>query len=490
VNGYRHFSGSMAGIVRAAVLVAAAALASGCTTYDGNRAVVPFFEVFHNPPGRPFPDTAVPPTPSSEGLVQGEPPHPILLPATREVVLRPFFSVETGPDFRRTRVVWPLADAYRLGAERRSWVLPIWYRHVREETPDRWERRWMVFPFFFGGETPVLGKYFAFFPIAGELRAGILAKDEIHFYLFPVYWHSRKGEFHSLHLVFPFYNQVWGGGMDGWRIIPFYGHYTSVTQDGRPRYEHSFVLWPFYISQKNDLHTLHPSRLVFFFPFYGTNENDRTLTRTYLWPFFNTTLDKRNGKKTYFGFLFPYHFSEGQFDLWPLIGFKWKETESALTQEVEGVRHRRRHFVLWPIERYDRQEDKRRLTVRFWLIPFFWRFYDLRKIDGEEAREWKLWPLCGYRFTDGRTTFYLPDVFPFRQERPLERFYGRLYRLYLYVDDADQTGWDFLFSILRYRNLKKEETRTFTFLGGLFEREARPEGARYRFFYLPWRNSR
>jgi len=409
------------------------------------------------------------------------PPHPIGEEAGKEIVVRPLWSYATrGPDSSELEVVWPLADFTRRGGFRRGWVLPVWFRQKEEEERGGYRARWMLFPLFYGGASS-RGRYFAFFPFAGKLR-GLLGQDEIDFYLFPFYWHSRHEDAHSLHVVFPFYNRVWGGGRSGARFWPFYGHYHYLAPDGRERSERWFIGWPFYIRQRNELNTKHPSELFFIFPFYGRSESDRTLTRAYFWPFFNTTLDKRTGRKVYFGFLFPYRFTDGQFDLWPFFGVKHSAEDAPIAEA--GVRVRYRQFIIWPIERYTESEDDHRFTKRFWLLPFWWAYREVRKADGEENLERKLWPLFRYHRRGDRADFFLPCPLWFEQERPFERFYARLWRLFLYHDDAEMKGWEALFSLLSYRDRKVEGIRTFTVLGGLFERQAHAEGVLYRFLYF------
>jgi len=487
-----------------------AVLLTGCTTFEGNRGIVPFFEVFETS-GEPY-ETAVTPTPVRPS--RDDPPEPPLVaaffpfiephapqlnrPPGREVALRPLGSIaEAGPDSHRLLVLWPILDYQWGGGERRGWILPFWFRHQRPDTEGVATDRWTIFPFFFGGRLAA-GRYFAILPLGGKIR-GLLAQQEINFWLFPAYWHHRTGEYNSVHVVFPFYNRTWGMGRTGWRIWPFFGRYRFTAPDGRERYDRFFVLWPFYHYQRNELNTLHPGRLFFIFPFYGEYESDKTFTRTILWPLFHSTLDKPTGRKSYFGWVIPYRFAEGQFDLWPLFGLL--RTDTAERPGAAGARapgprlvgsgaagtvRRHRHFFLWPIERYDYSEDEEHITSRFWILPLFWRFRDASKVSGAEDFEWKLWPLARYHRTVKERTFYFPSPLWFRQEAPWERLYARLWRLFLWREDEKARGWEALFSLVSYRHENAGDRRTFRVLGGLFQRSVAPERSSYRFFYLPW----
>ena len=478
------------------ILAAAAGPAApGCKTFEGNRALVPFFEVHQDPKD-------LPPSRLSISVIDDPPPavtpREIGLPPGREVLVRPLFSISNhGPDHQRFLALWPLVDFRKESGERRQWILPFWYFQDRRDANGGTDRRWMVlFPLFYGGTVERGQRYFAFLPVAGKLR-GILAKDEIDFFLLPLWWHSRDEDRHSLHILFPFYHRVWGGGWSGWRIWPFWGHFTFTAEDGRSRSDRSFVLWPFWISQENALNTLHPNRLTFIFPFYGRSESDKTLNETFLWPIHGRVLDKASGRVTHYGIIFPYRFSANQFDLWPLFGIKNASGPDSVggigalrwldSGEAGPGNQRYRLFILWPIQRYDWSEDERMVTTMSWILPFWWRFHRLRKEDGAEETEWKLWPLFRYRRVKDDGSFYFISPIPWRQEVPFERFYERLWRLYLWRETPEWSGWEALYSVFTYRNLKTKDVRIFRILGGLFQRRTSPEGTTWRFFYLPWR---
>jgi hypothetical protein len=381
-------------------------------------------------------------------------------------------------------VLWPLVDFKKDSGEVRQVVFPLWYRQKKGDPQGGANDRWMLFPFLAGGDVAQKGSYFAFFPFAGKVR-GLLGEEQIDFVMFPAYARVRNKGADSHHVLWPFYNHIEGGGKSGWRIWPFYGRYRWAAEDGRERYDRLFVMWPFYFHQRNEENTLHPSRLFFIFPFYGESESDATFTRTILWPFFNSTLDKRTGKKVLYGFLLPYRFHEGQFDLWPFFGIKHYSFREVIPS---GESYRKfRQFILWPIERYAWEEDERFVATRFWLIPFYWRFHEVRKEDRAEELEWKIWPLATYHKRVDDVSFFFPALYPFRQEVPLERLYARLWRLFLWRDTPTWSGWEALYALLSYRNQKLEDTRTFSVLGGLFERRTTREGTDYRLLYLPWR---
>jgi hypothetical protein len=383
------------------------------------------------------------------------------------------------------------------------WILPAFFYRAFLQPLGGKDIDWFFLVLFWGGNDPEEGRYFAFLPFAGRLK-GLLGLDEADVLMFPLFARTLNGERRSLHILWPFFNRVSGGDWRGWRLWPFYGRYESRYRDGQPRYDRSFVLWPFYIRSHEQLN-VNPTDLFFTFPFYGHRVNSRSDTRTYLWPFFQVHDDKKEGRRTYMGFIFPYRFTEGQTDAWPLFGFKETRRLNAPGGEI---RHRRRHFILWPIERHDWAEDAREEMTRFWLMPVFWRYQTTDKEKAETDTEWKVWPLCLFRSKAGETAFDFISPLPlYRQD--YDRYYGRLFALFRYRSTPALRGWELLYGLLMYRSEvgaapapgsgtggeaagpsgageAAREEAVFSVLGGLFACGRRNGSLVLRFLYIPW----
>ena len=423
----------------------------------------PFFEVYDSPSSDEWDDPA-------EG---------------REVFVRPFGSYETADrDKSRLNVLLPLLD-FRFHADRAEYrILPVFRYSWRLKESGGIDWDWMLFPFFFAGDDPEEGGYFAFLPFGGKLR-GLLAQDEVDFVLFPIYLRMRSGEKVSTHIFFPFGNTTRGEGWSGWRFWPFYGGYEQKTATGGPRTERFFVLWPFYIRNREFLNR-DPTDVFFTFPFYGRRENSRSLTQSYLWPFLVVHHDKRRRKKLVGGYAFPYRFQEGQYDFWPLFG--WKTTlagdeDKAVTLGEEIPRERFRQFALWPLQRYERAEDAREVTTRSWVLPVYWRYDSVDKLTLDHTKRWKLWPFCGYEEHNGDVRFDLFSPLWFYRAK-YDRLYGRLFSIFRYRSRTEYRGWEFLYGTL-YWHETKEET-IFSILGGLLELGQREGSFLLRIFYIPW----
>jgi hypothetical protein len=449
--------------LRAAAVALAGSQLTACRSVEDTWGVPPIFEVY--------------PTPSSKDWARS--PLDGLAPAEgTETFLRPFFGYETiGDDAWRLRILPPFVDlkSWRDGSEYR--VLPIFRRAERRAPDGKHDIDGFLFPIFFWGDDSDEGSYFAVFPFGGRLR-GLLAVDVADFVLFPIWLSTRSDDKRSLHVLWPFYNAVEGGGWSGWRIWPFWGHYEQQNEDGTPRAERSFTVWPFWIRIRDQLHR-DPTEATFVFPFYGIRENSRSLTETFLWPFYVRHFDKRKERTLHGGYFFPYRFTEGQADYWPIWGVK-----RSLESEEGSVEHQRyRQFFLWPIERYEWSSNIREETKRFWILPFFWHFSIFDKRDLRVESHWKLWPLVGSTAEGDHRALDIFSPLWFSLE-PYERHYGRLFAIFRYRSKPDFHAWELLWGSIYWE--RRGGDPLFSLLGGLLEVGRNADGIRWRFLYIPW----
>ena len=349
----------------------------------------------------------------------------------------------------------------------------------------------MIFPFLFWGHDTGHGSYFGFFPFGGRLK-GVLGQDEIDFALFPLYWSTENEGRRSLNVLWPFFNRVSGERWSGWRLWPFYGAYETRTSAGELRSDTRFALWPFWIHRRDQM-DWRPSEVFFSFPFYGVRRSAKFESHTYLWPFFQTRVDRESGERTYAGFLFPWRLEDQQVDLWPIVGSK---TESSVGRA--GLTRRYRHFVLWPFERYQWRSDERREETAFWLLPLMWHFHRIDPDTFQTEEEWKIWPLAEYRRdaipgghdaadqnVGERVSFNFPSPLWFRTE-PFRRHYSRWFHLFRYRSRADFFGWELLYGAVSYRSDPIQREKAFSLFGGLLEIGTREEAAAFRLLWIPW----
>jgi hypothetical protein len=356
----------------------------------------------------------------------------------------------------------------------------------REQTFDG-KKKWdfQFFPFFIG-ETEKGEDYFGLFPIYGFLfdRYG---KDEIRFYLWPLYSRSVAEEVYTTNLLWPFLSFLEGEKKKGFRFWPFYGRREEF---GISKSE--FFLWPIFLKQTKGMDTDDPVDDWTIFPFYISKASKHFESKTYLWPFFSYARDRLTGFEQW-DLPWPFFQSlkgENLYGLkfFPFYGVKEREGES------------RRVFVLYPLYQLeeDRIRDVQEKTHRILLLSRI-RTGEQQGIQKENSL--RIWPFFDYeREETGRTTFSFLYLFPFKDEG-FERNLFPLFQIFRWEKDPKGRKltnllWGF------YKRIEKEELdfwevahligvkrgrgwKTVSFFKGLFYYKSDGESGDLRVFYLP-----
>jgi hypothetical protein len=378
----------------------------------------------------------------------------------KEVLIPPLlssFTEKKASGRKDYRFLWPVGHYRTEGRESKFLLYPLFYNIKRVDHNGFIDHDYALFPLLFGGHSVDEGGYFTLLPFGGTLK-GIGGKDEIVGVLPPLYIYMRDKEFHSYHYLFPFINRVEGGGRKGWRIFPFYGHYERWDEQGRQAYDRTFVLWPLLTLHRNNMNSAHPVDVFFFLPFYGRVKSDNVDRYTVLWPLFKYVDLKKEGfwelRAPFPVVIFARGKDRSRSDIWPLIGFK----------ERPGFK---RHFVLWPIERYEAQDNEEYRDEKLWILPIYWHYYRRWKEDGSYRKEVKIWPLFRYRRSrDGETAVSLLAPFWFKDPEAFEKIWEPLFRV--------------------YHNYREEDgTEVTTYLWGLIQYSRKGARKGLRLFYLP-----
>lgn len=341
-----------------------------------------------------------------------------------------------------------------------------------------------LWPFFaYGSGDSEDDSYFAVFPFGGTTK-GLIGKEEITWYGFPLpaYMRIKDRSYTSTHYAWPFVNFVEGEHNQGFRIFPFYANYTRTNLRDELVYERTHIMWPFFTAARDGLDEEVPTETLFVFPFYGRITGPKYSNTTLLWPFFRYEHD---GQRDWWELRAPFPFfimGGGQdryrFDLWPLFGFKGRADFA-------------RHFLLWPIWRYEHLDNEHREFSGQWFLPLFWRTYALDKETGREQHKVRVFPLMHYRHTrDGSTDLALLSPWYADDPNGFERVLGPFLRLYRYHEDP-QGGSEHqaLLGLFSYRDLPEIPERgaysRLSLLFGLFQYRNLGGEKALRFFWLP-----
>jgi hypothetical protein len=331
------------------------------------------------------------------------------------------------------------------------------------------KRDFGFFPLFMGGDWPDQGRYFALAPFGG-VTYGFLGRDEMDWWGFPYpfYLYSRERDVESRHILFPFVNWVEGGGRTGFRIWPFYAHYARTDLIGRPRYDRHWIMWPLvswgtnYSPSGGEDEELGapaapiPTEELFIFPFYGRIVGPETINTTVLWPLFRY---EENPAANFWELRAPFpivtihHGNDPElvkagkngerwrFDIWPLFGVKTRPGYI-------------RHFVGWPIERYEARDDQWVKDTKFYFLPLFSVHHHVEKETNEDYVRWRVWPLVQYR-RGVKGDIELHALAPILWDDPngAERIIFPFFRLYEYKRTSEGGHQHrFLFGLASWRD--------------------------------------
>lgn len=343
-------------------------------------------------------------------------------------------------------------------------------------------------PFVAWGDGDQPGEdYLAVAPFGGTTR-GLIGKDEITWVGFPLPLYARVEDrsYTSHHVLWPLVNWVDGPRNDGWRALPFYGHYERLNLRGQLHYERTFVLWPLVTWQTDGIDEAEPVETFFAFPFYGQIRGPDEDETTVLFPFFKYEHDKRRDRwelRAPFPFVQVGGGADGRWklDLWPLFGIKSRPSPDFT-----------RWFALWPILRRESIDSPDGTSFSgTWVLPLFWRtaWHDgPRDTDDTETR---LYPLFHHRRgRDGSVDFATLSPW-WRTDDGFERTLGALFRLYHYRRDrSGGVEHQALLGLASWRDLParpgRAEYSRLSLLFGMIQARSHGDEAGLRlFWFLP-----
>jgi hypothetical protein len=408
-------------------------------------------------------------------------------PIRKEWGVRPLFywTGDETDSLRRLEFLYPFGKYEVREGDTKGYLFPLSsYREQEFYGKKKWD--FQFFPFFIG-ETEKGEDYFGFFPLFGTLldRYG---KDEIRFFLWPLYGESTLDGDRTTDVLWPFFSFIEGEKKRGFRFWPLYGQREEVGVS-----KSEFFLWPVFIKKTKDLDTDDPMEERAIFPFYITKESRNFEGETYLWPLFSYT---RNRTADFEQWDLPWPFFryiKGE----SLYGIRFFILYSYRVREGKS----KRGFILYPLFRY--WEDRIGDTQQRAYFIFFSRIEKSTDDQGvKKDRTFRIWPLFDYgREEGGRETFSAFYLLPFKEEG-LERNLFPLFRIFRWEknpqgDVSANLLWGF------FQRIKKEEFdyweiahligskkgrgyKSVSVLKGLFLYKREGETSALRFFYLPF----
>ena len=403
----------------------------------------------------------------------------------------PLFLHESDPAIEQNEYdfLYPLLTYENYGKEYRWQLIQLFSFSGGQNPDDSRKKQFTIFPFYFQQRSPDTNEnYTALFPIYGHIN-GRLFRDKIFFIMFPIYGQTRKRDVVNDNYLYPFFNLSHGDRMHGWQFWPFAGsEHKDVTTKTNGfgdveivgGYDKSFMLWPFYFHQDNDIGTDNPEKFRASIPFYVESRSSKRDSTSVLWPFF-TRIDDR--EKKYREWQGPWPFviftrGEGKTTsrVWPLFS-------QSHNNEMESDSY------LWPIYQFHRLHadplDRWRTRILFYLYE---NTVEKNTETGAEKRRVDMWPFfTWHRDFDGNSRLQIlaliEPVLP--NNRGIERNWSPLWSLWR-AENNPKTGASsrsLLWNL--YRSDKTPDAKNFSLLFGLFQYQSAGETNKLRLFYIP-----
>ena len=417
-------------------------------------------------------------------------------PDTEEYGFRPIFY--NYRDYSKDRTafdfLYPLMTHRSFEGDTKFQLIEYLFYYSSDLRPSGFrEYSYMLFPFVFGrkDENPE-ESYFAFFPVYGKLRHKF-GKDEINFFLFPLFLQTKEGGATNNNFVWPFIGAYSGGGVSGGRLWPVYG-WRGKEGD----FEDEFALWPIYMHRERDFYGEKLTSTAFLPFYYGTEAPGRT-QKTYLWPFVNVIDDTNKDVR--------------RWDIpWPFVTFSRGSVHTNRVFPFYSLRTEDDYetgYFMWPVIGYKKYIFQDYVRTRRTFGMFILKDITDKPLNehGRSGKAVHFWPLFSYKTTpEGVSTFhflslietFLPD------NPPRERNWSPFWQIAVWRMDAEGNQMSsILWNTIRTERTKdtmkfelrpiipvisfeKSEARSkFYLLGGLLGYKVTPEKKTLRILFIP-----
>jgi hypothetical protein len=368
---------------------------------------------------------------------------------------RPFYNTVRLPAEEKavTEFLWPLGMAKEFHGQTQWRFFPS-YGDDFDMDQKGSRNRFVILPIVFAGKDKHDERYFAIFPIGGKINE-FLMQDTIKFVLFPLYSYSSVKDVRTHNVLWPIVSWSYGGGISRQRVFPLY--MRSVVDDQWAKHS---VLWPVWNRVKYT-DPRNPGGGFMLFPIVGRAKvshlddagearADDSVTWWVVPPLFKWA---RGPEHLAVNCPWPIvQYSRGETDklyIWPLWGKK----------STEGTDY---SFLLWPIVRRHRIDRGNTVIKRFSIFPIVSHDTKVANAPAEQqegedidpevlSRHFRLWPLLSYKRDEDASITRVPSLWPTRRLRSVEKNFAPLWTLYSREKVGASVDHEVLWGLFRRR---------------------------------------
>jgi len=397
-------------------------------------------------------------------------------------------------DYTQLDVLWKVLTYNRYGHEYRVQLVQLLSFAGGQTQSETNLDRFTLFPLYFQQRSKIPEKnYTALFPIYGTIKERLF-RDEIHFVLFPLYGQTRKRDVVTDNYLYPIFHLRHGNQLKGWQFWPLMGaEHKEITQRTNmwndveviAGHDKFMVLWPIFFKQHTGIGTTNEARQQIVLPLYNYMRSPGKDLTAWFWPLGVTHIEDREKKVDEWG------------APWPLIVFaRGTKTTDRVWPFFSQARNANltSDWYLWPVYKYNRLNspplDRERTRILFFL------YSDTSVRHTEEKtrqRQIDLWPLfTSRRELDGRRRLQL--LAPLEPILPnntgVERNLSPLWSIWRSEHNPSNgaSSQSFFWNLYRHDVTPSEKKSSLLF--GLFQYQSRPDGGRWRLFYMPMGRTR
>lgn len=361
-----------------------------------------------------------------------------------------YYTGHPSQELQRWEFLYPLGKYQQREGDHKFYLIPfsLFRDEVTSTSPERREENSSIVTAFWG-QTDEGERYGGVFPFAGRLKDRF-GRDEITFYLWPLYSRIEDDGEITERIVWPFFSLT-RGEAEGLYIWPLWGRRERVGE-----YARGFVLWPLYTYMDEDLGTDDPVSKRYYLPLYVSVRSQSGGTDMFLPPFF---FHQKGYDPPFEKWEIP----------WPFLtlvrGGGVRETTVLPLFRVRDEERKRRRFFLWPLYKYewDLMGNEQEEVYRLALIN---KYRAVREIETErKAIDANLWPLFDYRRgLDGGVDLYIFPLLPLHDEGMTRNIYPLFWVYRHHRSPTGQTLSDFLWGLYRRRTSPHGSSTQLAFL--------------------------